>query len=58
MTDTAFQLVTAVIIVAVVFLLVRPGSPAGTAIKDVSTALAGLVGTATGYTFQSGSSTS
>jgi hypothetical protein len=49
MRDTAFQLLTAVIVVAIVFLLVRPGSTAGTAVKDVSTALAGLVKTATGY---------
>lgn len=50
MSDTLFSFITAIIIVAVIFLLVRPGSPAGTAIKDVSNALAGLVKTATGYT--------
>lgn len=35
---------------AVVFMLVRPGSPAAVAIKDVTTALSGLVQTATGHT--------
>lgn len=53
MSDTVMTFVTGAIIVAIVFLLVRPGSPAGTAVKDVSSALAGLVKTTTGYTEQS-----
>jgi hypothetical protein len=49
-----WELVTGVIIIAIIFMLVRPGSPAGTAVTDLSEALAALVGTATGYTSSSG----
>lgn len=38
------------IMLAIVFVLVRPGSKAGTAVKDISTALIALVGETTGYT--------
>jgi len=47
--DDIWQFVIGVIIVAIVFMLARPGSPAATAIEDVSKALAGLVRTATDY---------
>lgn len=49
MIDNVWQLVIGVMIVAVIFMLVRPGSPASVAIKDVTTALSGLVQTATGH---------
>lgn len=49
MKDEIWQFIVGVMIVAVVFMLVRPGSPAAVAIKDVSTALSGLVQTATGH---------
>lgn len=54
MSDNILTVVTGVIIVAIIFLLVRPGSPAGSAVKDVSAALASLVKTATGYSQSEG----
>lgn len=39
-----------IIIVAIVFSLVRPGSKAGTAVVAVTDAFASVVGLATGYT--------
>ena len=51
MSDTAWQLITGAIIVAVVYMLVRPGSPASTAIEQVSSALAATIATATQYTW-------
>lgn len=47
--DTIWQFIIGVMVVAIVFMLVRPGSPAALAIKDVSTALSGLVQTATDH---------
>lgn len=47
-----WQVITAAIILAVIFMLVRPGSPAATAVKDVSDALQALVKTSTGFTVQ------
>jgi hypothetical protein len=49
MSDDIWQFLVGVMIVAVVFMLARPGSPAAVAIKDVTTALSGLVQTATGH---------
>lgn len=39
-----------VIMLAIVFVLVRPGSKAGTAITGLSTALIAIVGDTTGWT--------
>ena len=49
MGDYVWQFVVGVMFLAIVFMLVRPGSPAAIAIKDVSTALSGLVQTATDH---------
>lgn len=38
------------IILAIVFVLVRPGSKAGTALQGLSTALIAIVGETTGWT--------
>lgn len=38
-----------VIVVAIIFSLVRPGSKSGQAVVDVTDALAAVVGLATGY---------
>ncbi len=48
-TAGLWELVTGVIIIAVIYMLVRPGSPAHTAINTLSAALATLVTTATAY---------
>jgi hypothetical protein len=48
MSDGIWSLVTGVVIVAIVFMLVRPGSPGANAIADVSSALTALVTTAAG----------
>ena len=42
-----WELITGVIIVAIIYVLARPGSPAAGAIASVSNALSGLVSTAT-----------
>jgi dolichol kinase len=57
MGDTIWQLVIGVIIVAIIFTLVRPGSPSGSAITQISDALASLIGTATEYNVNSGGTT-
>jgi hypothetical protein len=44
--QTAWSLLMAVFMIAIMFMLVRPGSPAAGAVKDVSDALAGMIGTA------------
>jgi hypothetical protein len=44
------------IMLAIVFVLVRPGSKAGTAIQGMSTALIAIVGETTGWTGNGGSS--
>ena len=48
--DLAFYVVLA----AIVYSLVRPGSPAHSAIAALASLSEGLVGTATGYQFQKG----
>lgn len=48
--DTIWETITGAIIVAIVYVLVRPGSPAATAVTQVSDALQALVKTATDYT--------
>lgn len=52
MTDGIWSLMTGVIIVAIVFMLARPNSPAANAIADVSKALTALVTTAAGTNTQ------
>lgn len=47
MSDSIFSLITGVIIIAIIFMLVKPGSQAGQAIIDLSGALTALVKTAT-----------
>lgn len=49
MKDIVWDFVVGVVIIAIVFTLVRPGSPAGQAITDVTNAVAGMIGTATNY---------
>jgi hypothetical protein len=44
-----WDFITMVIILAIVYGLVRPGSKAAQAVNDVTTALVALVGAATGY---------
>lgn len=48
--DVAWEWLVGIFIVAVVYMLVRPGSPAAQAVADVSNALAAMVTTATQYT--------
>lgn len=38
-----------VVYLAIVYAVVRPNSPAGTAIQSIGNALVGVVGSATGY---------
>jgi hypothetical protein len=52
--DTIWQLIIGAIIVAIIFTLVRPGAPAGTAIAQLSAALAGLITSATEYNINTG----
>jgi hypothetical protein len=49
-SDTVWELITGAVIVAVIFMLVRPGSPAAAAVIVMSDGLSALVTTATGYT--------
>jgi hypothetical protein len=46
--DIAWEFLVGIFVVAVVFMLARPGSPAAQAVADVSNALAAMIGTATG----------
>lgn len=43
------EFVVGIVYVAIVYALVRPGSPAASVIKTVTDALAGIIGSATGY---------
>lgn len=52
------EVLIGVIYLAIVYVLVRPGSPAANAIKVVSGALVGVVGSVTGYTQVGGTSSS
>lgn len=47
--DVITEIIVGVLIVAVIFMLVRPGSPASTAVAQVSAALSAMVATATQY---------
>jgi hypothetical protein len=53
-SDTLWQVATGAVIIAIVYMLVRPGSPGAKAVADISGALASMIKTATGY--QAGSS--
>lgn len=44
----AWEIISGCIILAIIYMLARPGSPAATAINDVSSALTALVTTAVG----------
>ena len=48
MSRTAGSFLTGIIIIAVIFVLVRPGSQGPTLVSGVSSGLAGLVNAATG----------
>jgi hypothetical protein len=50
MSKNIWSVITGVIILAIIYMLVRPGSPAATAIAQVGNALSALVATSTGYT--------
>lgn len=56
MKDTAWEILVGIFMVTIVYMLVRPGSPAGQAVGDVSGALAAMIGAATEY--KAGSTTS
>jgi len=49
MSDNIWQFLIGVMILAVVFMVARPGAPAAAAIEDISTALTNLVKTTTQY---------
>jgi hypothetical protein len=48
MKGVGWDLITAVFIVAVIYMLVRPNSPAAGAVKSLSDFFVGIVGYATG----------
>jgi hypothetical protein len=50
-----WDVLTGIVIVAIIYSLVRPGSAAGTAVADISAALIAVVGAATGYQASTGS---
>jgi hypothetical protein len=50
-SDVAFEIIVGALIAAVIFMLVRPGSPAADAVNQVSSALSALVATATQYQY-------
>ena len=53
MTKTLGEFAVGVLYIAILYALVRPGSPAAAVVKTVSDALIGIVGNATGY-YQTG----
>lgn len=46
MKDATWQILSAIFIIALVYMLVRPSSPAGDAVKDIGTALTNMIQTA------------
>lgn len=50
MKGVVWEFLIGAVYVAIVYSLVRPGSPAASVIKTVSSAMVGIVGTVTGYT--------
>lgn len=57
-TDTVWEVLTGVIIVAIMFVLVRPGSNAATTIKVTTDALAQMIQTVVGTAISNNSGTS
>jgi len=49
MGDAVWQLIVGAVIIAIIFMLARPGSPAAKGIAQVSDALASLIMTTTQY---------
>lgn len=56
MTRTLTEFLVGVLFLAIIYSLVRPGSPAANVVQTISTALVAVVGSATGYN-QSGGPT-
>lgn len=50
MSKNIWSVISGVIILGIIYMLVRPGSPAASAVTQVGDALTALVQTATGYT--------
>lgn len=50
MSDDIWQFLIGVMILAVIFMVARPGAPAAAAIEDLSNALTNLIKTTTDYT--------
>lgn len=46
MKDTVWSILAAIFVITIVFMLVRPSSPAASAVHDVSNALTNLIKTA------------
>lgn len=51
MSKYVWEYLTGVAVLAIVYMLVRPGSPAAQAVKDISDALQTLIRTSTSYNF-------
>lgn len=49
MSTTTWDILAATIVIAIIYMLVRPGSPAKQAVDDVSNALSNLLLVATGW---------
>lgn len=47
--DTVWKLLTGFVLIAIIFMLVRPQSPASKAVTNVSDALTAMLQAATGY---------
>lgn len=45
--DTVWSILMGIFVIAIVFMLVRPGAPAGQAVKDVTDALSSMMTVAT-----------
>jgi hypothetical protein len=45
--DTIWSLLSGILVITIVYMLVRPGSPAAQAVADVTSALTNLIKTAT-----------
>lgn len=50
MTSGVWDLIAGAFLVGIIYMLVRPGSPATQAVEDVSNVLTSLIATATGVT--------
>lgn len=57
MSTTVWEVVAAIFVIAIVYMLARPGSPAAQAVSDLSDALKNIILTATGGTSGPGSFT-